>query len=125
MKPIIAVSVVSITLAFLLYTIAAFRNWRLKMLTTAHLVIIWVGLACDMLATRMMAMSVKVTSWDFHTISGYTALALMAALAVVGTWAKRTDREAILSRFHFYLAPVWVYWLVAYATGVWTGMQRV
>ncbi|UCG74327.1 MAG: hypothetical protein JSV45_08155 [Chromatiales bacterium] len=125
MKPIIAVSVVSITLAFLLYTIAAFRNWRLKMLTTAHLVIIWVGLACDMLATRMMAMSVKVTSWDFHTISGYTALALMAILAVVGTWAKRTDREAILSRFHFYLAPVWVYWLVAYATGVWTGMQRV
>lgn len=125
MKPIIAVSVVSITLAFLLYTIAAFRNWRLKMLTAAQLVIIWIGLACDMLATSMMAMSVKVTNWDFHAFSGYTALALMAVLAIVGTWAKRTDREAILSRFHFYLAPVWVYWLVAYATGVWTGMQRV
>lgn len=125
MKPIIAVSVVSITLAFLLYTIAAWRNWRLKLLTTAQLVIIWVGLAFDSLATRMMGMSVKVTSWDFHTISGYTALAMMAVLAIVGTWAKRTDREAILSRFHFYLAPVWAYWLVAYLTGVWTGMQRV
>ncbi len=125
MKPIIAVSVVSITLAFLLYTIAAWRNWRLKMLTPAQLIIIWIGLACDSLATRMMAMSVKVTTWDFHTISGYTALALMAMLAVVGTWAMRTRRDAILSSFHRYLAPVWCYWLVAYATGVWTGMQRI
>ena len=125
MKPIIAVSVVSITLAFLLYTIAAWRNWRLKTLTKAHLVIIWIGLAADMLATRMMAMSVKVTNWDFHTISGYTALALMAILAVVGTWAKRTDRAAVLTSFHLYLGPVWVYWLVAYMTGVWTGLQRV
>lgn len=125
MRPIIAVSVVSITLAFLLYTIAAWRNWRLKTLTTAQLVIIWAGLACDMLATRMMAMSVKITNWDFHTISGYSALALMAVLAVVGTWAIRTDREAILRRFHLYLGPVWVYWLVAYLTGVWTGIQRV
>jgi len=125
MKPIIAVSVVSITLAFLLYTIAAWRNWRLKMLTTGQLAIIWVGLVCDSLATRMMGMSVKVTNWDFHTISGYTALALMAVLAIVGTWAIRTRRDAILSSFHRYLAPVWAYWLVAYLTGVWTGMQRV
>ncbi len=125
MKPIIAVSVVSITLAFLLYTVAAWRNWRLKMLTTAQLVIIWVGLCFDSLATRMMGMSVKVTSWDFHTISGYTALALMAVLALVGTWAIRTRRDAILSSFHRYLAPVWAYWLVAYLTGVWTGMQRI
>ncbi len=125
MKPIIAVSVVSITLAFLLYSIAAWRNWRLKMLTTAQLVIIWTGLCFDLLATRMMGMSVKVTSWDFHTISGYTALALMAMLAIVGTWAKRSNRDAVLSSFHHYLAPVWAFWLVAYLTGVWTGMQRV
>ena len=125
MKPIIAVSVVSITLAFVLYTIATWQNWRVKSLTTAQLIIIWCALAADMLATRMMAMSVKVTNWDFHTISGYTALALMATLAIAGTWAKRTDRAAVLSSFHFYLVPVWVYWLVAYATGVYTGMQRV
>ena len=49
----------------------------------------------------------------------------MAILAVVGTWAKRNDRAAVLTRFHLYLGPVWVYWLVAYATGVWTGLQRV
>jgi uncharacterized repeat protein (TIGR03987 family) len=125
MRTIIAIAVVSITLAFLLYTVAAFLNWRAKILTTAHLVIIWVGLFFDSLATQMMAMSVKVTNWDFHTVSGYTALALMAVLAIVGTWAKRTNRTELLSSFHRYLAAVWVYWLVAYLTGVWTGMKRV
>lgn len=125
MRPIIAVSVISITLALVLYTIAAWRNWRLKTLTTGHLVLLWLGLAADALATRMMAMSVKVTNWDFHTISGYSALALMAVLTIAGTWAKRTDRTTLLAGFHRVLVPAWIIWCVSYATGVWIGMQRV
>ena len=125
MRPIIAVSVVSITLALVLYTIAAWRNWRVKTLTVGHLVLLWLGLAADALATRMMGMSVKVTNWDFHTISGYTALALMATLAVVGTWAIRTDQAKLVANFHRVLAPVWVIWAISYGTGVWIGVQRV
>lgn len=125
MRPIIAVSVVSITLALVLYTIAAWRNWRLKILTTAQVVLIWSGLAADALATRMMGMSVKVTNWDFHTISGYTGLALMACLAVSGTWALRTQRSEWLANFHRVFAPIWVIWFASYATGVWIGVQRV
>jgi hypothetical protein len=73
----------------------------------------------------MMAMSVKITNWDFHTISGYSALALMACLAVYGTWILRTRREELLNSFHRFLAPVWIIWFVSYATGVWTGIVRV
>lgn len=126
MKPIILVSVISITTALVLYTIAIWRNWRMKLLTTAHIILLWLGLAADVLATQMMGLSIQgEIVWDFHTISGYAGLALMAVLAVVGSWAKWSDREAVLTSFHRFAIPVWIIWVVSYATGVVIGIQRV
>lgn len=125
MRPIILVSVISITTALVLYTTVVWRNWRTHLLTTAQVVLLWLGLAADALATRMMAMSVEETTWDFHTLSGYLGLALMAILAVAGTWAKLSNREALLTSFHRYAIPIWVVWVISYATGVVIGIQRV
>jgi hypothetical protein len=72
-----------------------------------------------------MGLSVEKTTWDLHTISGYAGLGLMAILAVVGSWAKLTNREDILTSFHKYAVPVWVIWVISYATGVIIGIQRV
>lgn len=125
MPTIILVSVVSITTALVLYTIAIWRNWRLKELTGAHITLLWLGLICDALATRMMGMSVEETTWDLHTISGYTGLALMAILTITGTWAKRTDNRNLLTTFHRYAVPIWIIWAVSFVTGVWIGINRV
>ncbi|MEJ2139620.1 MAG: HsmA family protein [Gammaproteobacteria bacterium] len=125
MPTIILISVVSITTALILYTIAIWRNWRLKELTTAQITLLWLGLVCDALATRMMGMSVEETTWDLHTISGFAGLALMAILAVAGTWAKRSNNQKLLTTFHRYAVPIWVIWAVSFATGVWIGIQRV
>ncbi len=126
MKPIILISVLSITTALVLYTIAIWRNWRMKLLTTVHIVLLWFGLVADALATQMMGLSIEGDiTWDFHTISGYLGLGLMAVLAVVGSWAKWSDHEAVLMSFHRYAIPVWIIWVVSYATGVVIGIQRV
>lgn len=126
MRPIILVSVISITTALVLYTIAIWRNWRMKLLTTAHIILLWCGLATDALATQMMGLSIEgEIVWDFHTISGYTGLVLMAVLAVVGSWAKWSDRGALLTSFHRFAIPVWIIWVASYATGVVIGVQRV
>jgi len=126
MKPIILISVISITTALLLYTIAIWRNWRMKLLTTAQIVLLWLGLAADALATQMMGLSIEgEIVWDFHTISGYTGLILMAVLAVAGTWSKWKNREAVLTSFHRYAIPIWIIWVASYATGVVIGIQRV
>ncbi|MCB1624197.1 MAG: hypothetical protein KDI32_06390, partial [Pseudomonadales bacterium] len=94
MKPIILVSVISITTALLLYSIAIWRNWHLKVLTTGPIVLLWFGLAADILATQMMGMSIDgPIVWDLHTISGYTGLVLMLLLAIVGAWAKWSGRQ--------------------------------
>jgi uncharacterized repeat protein (TIGR03987 family) len=125
LKPIILISVISITTALIVYTIAVWSNWRAKVLGTVQIVLLWIGLGADALATKMMGMSVEKTTWDLHTISGYTGLGLMAILAVVGSWAKLTNREDILTSFHKYAVPVWVIWVISYATGVIIGIQRV
>lgn len=126
MKPIILVSVWSITTALIVYTIAVWRNWRGKSLTGAQLVLLWIGLAADALATRMMGLSLEgETTWDFHTISGYTGLALMALLVVLGTWALATRSKPTLHSFHRYALPIWGIWVVSYVTGVVVGVQRV
>ncbi len=126
MTPVILISVISITTALVLYTIAIWRNWRMKLLTTAHIILLWFGLAADALATQMMGLSIEgEIVWDFHTISGYTGLVLMAVLAMVGTWSKWSDREAVLTSFHRFAIPIWVIWVASYATGVVIGIQRV
>jgi uncharacterized repeat protein (TIGR03987 family) len=126
MKPIILISVISITTALVLYTIAIWRNWRIKLLTTAQIVLLWCGLAADMLATQMMGLSIEGDIvWDFHTISGYTGLVLMAILAMTGSVAKWSGNEALLSSFHRFAIPVWIIWVISYLTGVIIGMQRI
>lgn len=126
MKPIILLSVVSITTALVLYTVAIWRTWRMQLLTTSSLVLIWLGFVADAFATQMMGLSIEGDIvWDFHTISGYTGLVLMALLAVAGSWAKWSGRENVLQSFHRYAIPVWIIWVVSYATGVVIGMQRV
>jgi len=126
MTSIILISVISITTALVLYTIAIWRNWRMKLLTTAQIVLLWVGLAADALATQMMGLSIEGDLvWDFHTISGYTGLVLMAVLAVVGTWSKWSGRQAILTSFHRFAIPIWIIWVASYVTGVVIGIQRV
>jgi len=89
----------------------------MKLLTTAQIVLLWCGLAADALATQMMGLSIEgEIVWDFHTISGYAGLILMAVLAVLGTW---------LTSFHRFAIPIWIIWVASYATGVVIGIQRV
>jgi uncharacterized repeat protein (TIGR03987 family) len=122
----ILISVISITTALVLYTIAIWRNWRMRLLTTAQIILLWFGLAADALATQVMGLSIEgEIVWDFHTISGYLGLGLMAVLAVMGSWAKWSEREAVLMSFHRFAIPIWIIWVASYATGVVIGIQRV
>jgi hypothetical protein len=64
-------------------------------------------LAADALATQMMGLSIEgEIAWDFHTIGGCTGLVLMAVLAMVGTWSKWSDRQAVLTSFHRFAIPI-------------------
>ncbi len=126
MKPIILLSVLFITTALLLYSVAVWRIWRSKLLTRGSLGLLWAGLVADVAATQMMGMSIDgPIVWDLHTIAGYTGLLLILLLAIAGSWARSTGRQSLLTTFHRYAIPVWLVWVASYITGVMVGMQRV
>jgi len=126
MPPIIFYSVISICLALVFYTIAVWWNFRVKQLTKAHVALFCCGLVTDVAATSGMAASVqgKIT-WDFHTISGYTALVLMTLVTISGLYAIIKDHAGIRNNFHRASVPVWCVWMVSWITGVMLGLQKV
>ncbi len=125
MSNLILMSVVLITLALVLYSTAVWLNWRSRRLTAAYIVIFWCAVAADALATRLMGARIETIRWDLHTISGYLALALMAALTLWGTLALVTRRDTWLAAFHKVAVPIWILWVGSYITGVYLGVQRV
>ncbi len=125
MTNLILFSVVLITLALALYSVAVWRSWRARRLTVATLLIFWLAVFSDAAATKLMGARVETITWDLHTITGYLALALMMALSAWGTLAVLGKREEWLTRFPSVAVPIWVIWVVSYATGVYLGVQRV
>ncbi|MCC7258644.1 MAG: TIGR03987 family protein [Gammaproteobacteria bacterium] len=125
MSNLILLSVVLITLALVLYSVAVWLNRRSRRLTVANIVIFWCAVAADTLATRLMGARVETIRWDLHTISGYLALALMAALTLWGTVALLRRRDDWIATFHKLALPIWVIWVGSYITGVYLGVQRV
>lgn len=122
---LILLSVVLITLALVLYSIGVWLNWRSKRLLPTYIVLFWCGFAADALATKLMGARVERINWDLHTISGYAALALMGTLAAYGTASLMLRKESWQRNFHRFAVPIWIIWVISYATGVYLGIQRV
>ena len=121
---LILLSVLMITLALVLYTVAVWLNWRSKRLSVPQIAIFWCAVGSDAYATHLMRDTIPVIIWDMHTIIGYASLALMAALSLYGSVALWQKREDWLTAFHKIALPVWAIWAASYATGVWLGMHR-
>ncbi len=124
MPTIIIISVISITAALLFYTVAVWWNWHTKRLEVRHLVLFWLGLATDILGTAMMSSSVEKVTYDLHTISGYTALVLMVAVTLSGSYALFQRSERVLTSFHKFGIPIWFVWVTSWITGVVLGIQK-
>lgn len=124
MPTIIIIAVVSITAALFFYSVAVWWNWLNKRLEPRHLILFWLGLATDLLGTAMMKSSVDEVTYDLHTISGYTALALMLVVTLSGTYAVLRHNERILENFHRFGLPVWFLWVTSWITGVVLGIQK-
>lgn len=124
MPTIIIIAVISITAALIFYSVAVWWNWLTKRLKVWQLVLFWLGLAGDLLGTAMMKSSVETVTYDLHTISGYTALALMLVVTLTGTYAIFRHNERILNNFHKFGLPIWFVWVTSWLTGVVLGIQK-
>jgi len=82
-----------------------------------HLIMFWLGWACDTTGTARMEQLAGGLRLSFHGVTGAVALVLMLVHA---GWATvvlaRNDERAIFS-FHRFSVLVWTLWLVPFVSG--------
>ncbi len=112
-------AVVTITLAFILYTIGVWAERFAGRLRPWHLALFWGGLLFDIVGTREMSiLAGPGFNLNLHSVTGLVALFLMAAHTLWATITVIRGRERALVTFHRLSTAVWVIWLVPYVTGM-------
>ena len=112
-------AIVFINLACVLYTVGVWAEKAQKQLKGWHLFMFWGGLICDTLGTGAMGkIAGGMLQFNFHGITGLSAILLMLFHAI---WATRViiqrDENAKL-KFHKFSIVVWIIWLIPMVSGM-------
>jgi hypothetical protein len=113
----IIVGLVALLVALVLYTIAVWGAFRAKAVTRRHIVLLWVGVGFDVLATAMMAVQIGGFGRDLHTVVAMLAWAGMVAASAFATWAVGANERARLTVSRWMVAP-WAFWVVVFVYGM-------
>lgn len=120
---LLLLAIIFITLALVFYTMGVFGEKLSGSLKTWHLVIFWCGLACDTTGTTLMSkLAGDVLTFSFHSVTGLTAIVLMAVHAIWATAVLLCGSEKSKQNFHRFSIFVWLIWLVPYISGMIFGM---
>lgn len=126
MNPMIAFAAAAITAALLFYTLGVFGERRAGMLGKRHLVLFWLGLACDATGTTLMSVYARSLSAQaaspLHAVTGTLAIVLMLFHALWATVVVARGSEGARRNFHKLSVCVWLIWLVPYCVGLFIGM---
>ncbi|WP_296560364.1 HsmA family protein [uncultured Acetobacterium sp.] len=108
----------AITLALVFYSIGVWAEKLQGQLKVWHLVVFYLGLACDTTGTMLMGeLAGGVTLLSFHGLTGLLAILLMLFHAVWATVVLvRNDQKARAS-FHKLSLIVWLIWLIPFVSG--------
>ncbi|MDZ4169274.1 MAG: HsmA family protein [Coriobacteriia bacterium] len=121
------VPAIIMSLAFVFYTTGVWAERAARDLKTWHVVMFWLGIVCDSVATemmfRMLVANGGVSDWS-HTLTGAAALGLMAVHAIWATWTRWRGSESARRGFHRYSVAVWAVWLIPYLGGMIAGIMR-
>lgn len=122
-------AIAAITAALVLYTIGVFGERRSGTLQKKHVVIFWLGLACDTTGTTIMNLiaqsgTVQKPAWSIalHGITGTAAILLMLFHACWAAYVVVKGSEKLRTGFHRFSIVVWGIWLVPYVLGMILGM---
>jgi len=117
-------AVIVITLALVFYTIAVWSGKVAGRLKSWHVTLFWMGLACDLVGTILMAVLAGGLSYGVHTASGIVAILLMLGQAIWATQIMRRGDEAARRDFPNRAIGVWVIWMIAFVSGAMVGMAK-
>jgi len=116
-------AIIAITLALIFYTYGVWSEKLQGGLKKKHIVIFCLGLVFDTLGTTMMGIiSEGGFEFNFHGITGLTAILLMLFHAIWAMVVLHKNDENMKKNFHKFSIVVWLIWLVPYISGMLFGM---
>ncbi len=128
MSPLLILAMTTITLALVFYTIGVFAERRSGELMPRHVVLFWLGFACDTTGTTIMtimAREAQGTASPLHAITGAIAIALMLFHAVWATVVLVRNNPKQRENFHRLSIGVWLFWLIPYCIGMLMGIPMI
>jgi uncharacterized repeat protein (TIGR03987 family) len=109
--------IVFIISAFILYTLAIWRERCLKELRAWIIIVFGTGLVCDFIGTSIMFLIADVKfSLSFHSLAGYSALIIML---LHFCWALFAFKIPLFAKyFTKYSIVAWFIWIIAFISGM-------
>lgn len=119
----IIVGLFALLFALILYTVGVWSAFRAKGFSAGTLVILWIGVVFDVLATVMMGMQIggldlRPGAPVLHTVLALLAMAGMIAGAAVGSWAFSSKRDDVALAVSRWLLVPWALWVGVFVWGM-------
>ena len=119
----IIVGLFALLAALILYTIGAWSAYRARSFSTRTLVLLWVGVVFDVLATTMMGwqiggLDLRPGAPLLHTVLALLAMAGMIAGTALATWAVSAKRADVASAVSRWLLAPWALWVAVFVWGM-------
>lgn len=116
-------AIIFINTALIFYSIGVWSEKLQRKLKRWHVVVFWTGLLFDTLGTTLMSkVAGDVFEWNFHGITGVTAIVLMLFHSLWATVVLIRNNEKMILKFHKFSIVVWMIWLVPFLSGAVFGM---
>lgn len=119
MERITFIAILFINIALILYTLGVWSEKIQGKLKWWHVVVFWLGVTSDTIGTGAMGlMAGSLIKFNFHGITGLTALVLMLFHAIWASVVMIQKDEKMIRKFHHYSLFVWIIWLIPMITGM-------
>jgi uncharacterized repeat protein (TIGR03987 family) len=117
-------AIIFINLAMVLYTVGVWAERIQRRLKWWHLAFFWTGLVCDTIGTGAMSeISGVLFKFNFHGLTGMTAILLMLIHSVWASWVLIRKNENRILTFHRFSIFVWVVWMIPMIGGMLLGAK--
>jgi len=118
-------AVITITLAFIFYTIGVWSEKIQGELKKWQVVVFYLGLVFDTTGTTIMSkIATEGFKLNFHGITGLLAIILMLFHALWATFVLIKNNEKEKEDFHKLSIIVWIIWLIPFISGAMFGMAK-
>lgn len=119
MDIILLIAIIFIFAACIFYTLGVWAEKISKRLKIWHVVVFWLGFICDTIGTGAMGKMVgSLIQFNFHGLTGLTAILLMLFHAIWATIVISGNNEERKIQFHKFSFIVWIIWLIPMVTGM-------